>query len=120
MFLLRGGRKVIPAHLAPHKLRNLMLTLAREINQAALEKDWQEFRYADSRDEIDPGTNGIAAPIFDGHDKVTGSLAITVRESKPHEMSFEELGQRLIQLTRRITAAITASRRGDQQEPQAS
>jgi DNA-binding IclR family transcriptional regulator len=131
MSLLRGAAgKVILAHLAPHKLRNLMLTRAHEIDEAGLGKDWQEFRdtlkkirqtgFVVSRGEIDPGTIGIAAPIFDADDKVTGSLAVTVRESKPHEMSVEELGQRLIHLTITITAAISASQRGEQHDQQAS
>lgn len=131
MSLLRGAAgKVILAHLASHKLRTLMLTRAQEITDAGLGKDWQEFRgilkkirqagFVVSRGEIDPGTIGIAAPIFDADGKVTGSLAITVRESKPHELTVDELGQRLVQLTKTITGAISASQRGDKQDQRAS
>lgn len=131
MSLLRGAAgKVILAHLPPHKLRTLMLTSGPEINDAGLGKDWQEFRdtlkkirhagFLVSRGEIDPGTIGIAAPIFDADGKVTGSLAITVRETKPHELPIEELGRRLVELTKTITEAISASQRGERQDQQAS
>ena len=120
MSLLRGAAgKAILANLAPHKLRTLMLTRGEEINDAGLGANWQEFRatlkkirqdgFVVSQGEIDPGTIGIAAPVFNADGKVIGSLAITLRNTKPHELGVPELGRRLVELTGVITQAVSGS-----------
>lgn len=80
--------KVILANLTSYQMRSLMLRHVDEIRLAGLGDDWKQFRASMTRlrkqracvtlGEIIVNSVGVAAPLFDGDEKVLGSVAFTV------------------------------------------
>jgi DNA-binding IclR family transcriptional regulator len=65
--------------------------------------------YAVSRDELIQGAVAIAAPIFDGSDRVAGSLCIFGPSVRLPEARVQEFGRLLIQEASRVSTALGKS-----------
>lgn len=119
MPLFRGAAsKVILANLPPHRHRDLMLNHAREIVAAGLGPDWDGFKaqlrelrkagYCTATEEIDPGLAAIAIPLFDGGNRILGSLCITQTLDHFHSRPVDRKVALLQQAAGRITQNLEA------------
>jgi DNA-binding IclR family transcriptional regulator len=80
--------KVILANLTPYQLRSLMLRHVDEIRKAGLGDDWKQFRVNMTRlrkqracvtlEEIAAGSVGVGAALFDGDQRVVGSIVFAI------------------------------------------
>jgi DNA-binding IclR family transcriptional regulator len=100
--MFRGATsKVILAHLPPRTLVNLWRDHRRDIVANGMGPGFEDFKAAlrvlrrepvnVSSSEVDKGRTGIAAPLFDGNGRVTGSLSIVLL-SRTNERVIARLG----------------------------
>jgi DNA-binding IclR family transcriptional regulator len=100
--MFRGATsKVILAHLPPRAIANLWRDHGREIAATGLGPGFDDFKAAlkalrqepvnVSSSEVDEGRTGIAAPIFDGSGRVSGSLSIVLLAAKTNERTIARL-----------------------------
>ena len=120
MPMFRGAMaKTILAHLPPYHLRNIMAWHADEIRAAGLGESWDEFRshmarlrrtgIVVTRGEVVPRLIGLGAPLFDGEQRVLGSLVLAIPESRFDHEGAETFSTRLAGTAERINAAIARS-----------
>lgn len=89
--------RIIVAYLPTYQLRNLLLNHGKEIAEAGLGDNWQEFRtrlkairraghYVSS--QLNKDVVGVAAPIFRAPNAVTASICLVRRKSvvKPEDV----------------------------------
>jgi DNA-binding IclR family transcriptional regulator len=111
--MFRGApSKVILAHLPPRTIANLWRDHRREIASAGLGQTFDDFKAAlrtlrqdpvcVSAGEVDPGRIGIAAPIFDGHGRVAGSLSIVLLSPRAGEKALTRLRANTLGAAREI------------------
>lgn len=112
--------KSILANLSPYQQRNLMLWHAREIRDAGLGKDWNEFRalmrswrkagvYV-SYGEVDRGRIGIGAPVFGADHKVIGSFVFILPAPKTSKERIELLAKEARAAASEISGALSGAR----------
>ena len=117
MPLFRGATsKAILSHLPARQLRRLYDRHAEEVRAAGLGDGWEAFKaalghlrkaeYVVTRQEIDPGRAGVAAPILDGNRRVLGSLSFVVADAKVDQPRIARLGTLLVAATREIESAL--------------
>lgn len=111
--MFRGATsKVILAHLPPRTIANLWHDHRREIAATDLGPGFDDFKAAlkalrqepvnVSSSEVDKGRTGIAAPIFDGNGRVTGSLSIVLLSPKHNERAIARLRMAVLSAAREI------------------
>jgi len=100
--MLRGATsKIILAFLPTRMLTNLWRDYRQEIAATGLGATFEDFKatlkvlrrngFCVSRGEVDAGRIGIAAPIFDGHDRVVGSLSVVLYSAATSDRSINRL-----------------------------
>ena len=121
--MFRGATsKVILAHLSPRTVANLWRDHRREIVATGMGPGFEDFKAAlkalrrqpvnVSSNEVDEGRTGIAAPIFDGNGRVTGSLSIVLLSPRVDGRAIARLcaavqaGAREIELGRAVAPAV--------------
>ena len=111
--MFRGATsKVILAHLPPRTVANLWRDHRREIAATGLGPGFDDFKAAlkalrqepvnVSSSEVDEGRTGIAAPLFDGNGRVTGSLSIVLLSPKHNERAITRLRIAVLSAAREI------------------
>jgi DNA-binding IclR family transcriptional regulator len=111
--MFRGATsKVILAHLPPRTVANLWRDHRREIVATGMGPSFDDFKAAlkalreepvnVSSSEVDKGRTGIAAPIFDGNGRVTGSLSIVLLSPKTNERAIARLRVAALSAAREI------------------
>jgi DNA-binding IclR family transcriptional regulator len=111
--MFRGATsKVILAYLPPRTIANLWRDHRREIASAGLGESFNGFKSAlrelrqdpicVSAGEVDPGRIGIAAPIFDGHGRIAGSLSIVLLSPRAGEKTIARLRTSVLGAAREI------------------
>jgi DNA-binding IclR family transcriptional regulator len=124
MPLFRGATsKAILAHLPARQLRRLYDGHAEEVRSAGLGDDWEAFKaaiaglrkaeYVVTRQEIDPGRAGVAAPILDVGRRVLGSLSFVVADARVDQPRIARLGTLLVAAVREIECALRQEAGGD-------
>jgi len=102
MPLFRGSAsRIILAHLPERRLMKLFLTHRRDIGEAGLGGEWDEFRinlkeirehpYLSSRAQVDQGVFALSAPVFDGYGNILASLTLAMPEARADTESMEVL-----------------------------
>lgn len=110
--------KTILAHLGTRQHSQLFLENPEAVRQSNLGQTWDEFRrslqgirrqgYVITAAEVDPGVFGLAAPIFDGENRVVGSISC-VRPLGAREPEQDQLqGQQLVALADNLTQLAAA------------
>jgi DNA-binding IclR family transcriptional regulator len=111
--MLRGATsKIILAFLPTRTLANLWRDYSQEIVATGLGGSFEDFKatlkglrrngFCVSRGEVDSGRIGIAAPIFDGHDRIVGSLSIVVYVAENNHRSINRLAALVVAAAREI------------------
>jgi DNA-binding IclR family transcriptional regulator len=111
--LIRGATsKAILVHLPPRALADIWHDHRRDIATAGLGESFEEFKasmlalrrngVATGFGEVDPGRIGIAAPLFDGHGRIAGSLSIVLQTPRASEVVMSRLKAALINAAREI------------------
>jgi DNA-binding IclR family transcriptional regulator len=119
MPLFRGSQaRVILASLDRRKLRRLYDKHLENPDLLTLGRDWPSFRtelqrvrrqgYYISRDELDPGTTGIAAPVFNENNEVLGSLVLVFSSSRTPWLSETALVQIVVENAREISRRVAS------------
>nr|WP_255616709.1 IclR family transcriptional regulator [Microvirga puerhi] len=114
MPLFRGAQaRVILANLDRRRLRRIFETGEGDTDRNKIGADWTSFNaalqrnrregYYISREELDKGVAGIAAPVFDENGEVLGSISIAYSITSP--LARDE--ERLIKIVREMTRVIT-------------
>jgi DNA-binding IclR family transcriptional regulator len=111
--MLRGATsKIILAFLPTRTLANLWRDHRDEIAATGLGSTFEDFKatlkvlrrngFCVSRGEVDPGRIGIAAPIFDAHDRIVGSLSIVLYSAETSDRSINRLAALVVAAARDI------------------
>ena len=111
--MLRGATsKIILAFLPTRTLANLWRDYRQEIVATGLGASFEDFKatlkglrrngFCVSRGEVDPGRIGIAAPIFDGQDRIVGSLSMVVYAAENSHRSTNRLAALVVAAAREI------------------
>jgi DNA-binding IclR family transcriptional regulator len=119
MPLFRGSQaRVILASLERRKLRRLYDKHLENPDLMMLGRDWPSFRtelqrvrrqgYYISRDELDPDTTGIAAPVFNENNEVLGSLVLVFASSRTPWLSETALVQIVVENAREISRRVAS------------
>ena len=119
MPLFRGSQaRVIFSSLDRRKLRRLYDKHLENPDLMTLGRDWPSFRtelkrvrrqgYYISRDELDPDTTGIAAPVFNESNEVLGSLVLAFSSSRTPWLSETALVQIVIERCREISRRVAS------------
>ncbi|MFJ2969484.1 IclR family transcriptional regulator [Pseudomonas fulva] len=98
--LFKGAvSKVILAHFPHHRLKSIFSRSQAEIMEAGLGQNWDEFRsglskirkdgHLVTKGEFNPGVFGVAAPIFNDHNAVLGSLGVAWDERERRDVDFK-------------------------------
>lgn len=117
MPLMQGAAgKVILAHLPTSRLKNLALSCPDEIRAAKLGDNWHEFRacmrnirkagYALTIAEVDPGTAGLAAPLFDRDGRTVGSLTLSIPVETLHTSDLSTFTDPLLNTAEAISDSL--------------
>jgi DNA-binding IclR family transcriptional regulator len=102
MPMFRGATsKIILAHLPGRRLRQLFQLHAKEIAEAGLGRDFEQFKAEMARlrragacitgSELDSGRVGVAAPIFDPDKAIQGSLSFVLPDDRADERHLNRL-----------------------------
>ena len=130
--LIRGATsKVDPrASAAARDCRNLARSpprycrgrTRRELRANSRRRCWRSARpeSATGFGEVDPGRIGIAAPLFDSHGRIAGSISIVLQTPRASEVVMSRLKAALVNAAREIermrdgerAAEITGMRKG--------
>jgi DNA-binding IclR family transcriptional regulator len=119
MPLFRGSAsRVILAHLPERRLTRLFLNHRREIREAGLGGEWDEFRAIlrgiralsclSSRAQVDHGVFALSAPIFDGDGNILASLTLAIPEDRADREDMETLGLVIAEGAAQLGASIAA------------
>jgi DNA-binding IclR family transcriptional regulator len=113
--------RIIVAYLPTYQLRNLLLNHGKEIADAGLGDNWQEFRtrlkairraghYVSS--QLNKDVVGVAAPIFRAPNAVTASICLVRRKSvvKPEDVPM--MAEWAMDAGARISERLQAFQRG--------
>ncbi len=122
--MLRGATsKIILAFLPTRTLTNLWRDHRDEIAATGLGATFEDFKatlkvlrrngFCVSRGEVDAGRIGIAAPIFDGSDRIVGSLSVVLYSTETGDRSINRLAALVVAAAREIVWTIRT-------EPQAA
>jgi len=110
--------KAILAHLGTRQHSQLFLENPAAVRQSNLGQTWDEFRrslqgirrqgYVITAAEVDPGVFGLAAPLFDGENRVVGSISCVrpLAERQPEQDQLQ--GQQLVALADNLTQLAAA------------
>jgi DNA-binding IclR family transcriptional regulator len=105
--LLRGAAsRIILAHLPPAQIARLFEAQPHDFAAAGLGRGLPQVRdtlrrireagWDHTAGDLTPGVSGIAAPIFDNHGNVLGSLSVTIPERGPPARRLETLADRVM------------------------
>ncbi len=119
MPLFRGSAsRVILAHLPERRLMKLFLYHRRDIREAGLGGEWDEFRlnmreirelpYLSSHAQVDQGVFALSAPVFDGDGNILASLTLAIPEDRADREDMEALAQVIVEGAARLGAGIAA------------
>ena len=111
--MLRGATsKIILAYMPTRTLANLWRDYPKEIAATGLGTTFEDFKatlkvlrrngFCVSRGEVDPGRIGIAAPIFDAHDRIVGSLSTVLYSAETSDRSINRLAALVVAAAREI------------------
>ncbi len=111
--MLRGATsKIILAYLPTRTLANLWRDYPKEIAATGLGASFEDFKatlkvlrrngFCVSRGEVDHGRIGIAAPIFDAHDRIVGSLSIVLYSAETSDRSINRLAALVVAAAREV------------------
>jgi DNA-binding IclR family transcriptional regulator len=111
--LLRGATsKIILACLPTRTMANLWRDHQDEIVATGLGTTFDDFKatlrvlrrngFCVSRGEVDAGRIGIAAPIFDGSDRIVGSLSVVLYSAETSDRSINRLAALVVAAAREI------------------
>ncbi|MCZ6637660.1 MAG: IclR family transcriptional regulator [Alphaproteobacteria bacterium] len=117
MPLFRGSAsRVILAHLPERRLMKFFLYHRRDIGEAGLGEEWDEFRinlkeirerpFLTSRGQVDQGVFAISAPVFDGDGNILASLTLALPEHRADEEDMDALAEIIVAGARRLDTAI--------------
>lgn len=118
--LFRGAAsKVILAHLKPARLKRIYEAHRDDPDARAIAGDWPSFsRYFRdcrraafyvSRDEVDAGVSGIAAPIFNGDGLVIAGLALVFESQRSAFLNEQVIGEFVARYAAEISARLASS-----------
>ena len=104
--LLQGAASLaILAHFSIYRLSKLFEVRPSDFSEAGLGSTLPEVRevlksirktgWVSSCGQVTEGVTGVAAPIFDGNDEVTGSLSLTLPEKDIPDSEVEQIGTRI-------------------------
>lgn len=116
--LLRGAASVvILAYLPAHQLKKFYLQHAGAFAAAGLGESLDEVRaglkahrqlgWVTSTGHLTPGITGVAAPLFDGRQKVLGSLSLSIPAAQISEDEIPAIARQLLFSARIITRALS-------------
>lgn len=119
MFLGATAKSIL-ANLSDYQQKKLMLTHGREIREAGLGADWEEFRarlrecrkagvYV-SHGEVDGGRIGIGAPVFGTQGRVAGSFVFILSASRTSSRRIGELAAEAKAAAAQISTRLQAAR----------
>ena len=111
--LFRGATsRIILANLTPRALADLWQAHKRDILAAGLGPTFEDFRaaltalrkagVATAFGEVDAGRIGVAAPLFDGHGRIAGSVSIVLHTAQAGEASLQRLRAAVTQAAKEI------------------
>jgi DNA-binding IclR family transcriptional regulator len=111
--LIRGATsKAILAHLPPRAIAEIWHDHRRDIAAAGLGESFEQFKAsmlalrqagtATGFGEVDPGRIGIAAPLFDSHGRIDGSISIVLQTPRASEVVMSRLKSALVNAAREI------------------
>lgn len=113
-----ASAKSILAYLPMHQLRILYARHAEAIAQVNLGTDWEMFKstlkqirqkgYSMTRGDYNPGIISIAAPIFNRHGEVLGSLSLTASDKTFSIDAFQAYAPQVIAAAQEIREHIAA------------
>ncbi|MEE8083682.1 MAG: IclR family transcriptional regulator [Alphaproteobacteria bacterium] len=117
MPLFRGSAsRIILAHLPERRLMKLFLHHRRDIAEAGLGGEWDEFRanlkeirehpYLSSRAQVDQGVFALSAPVFDGYGNILASLTLAMPEARADTESMEVLAAIIVGAARCLGGSI--------------
>ncbi len=120
MPMFRGATsKIILAHLPRRTLKRLYEAKAELIAESMGVREWREFLdilreirrvgHCRAEGEVDPGIAGIAAPVFDDHGCVTGSLTITGNASHMSVLEANQLAELVTNCAEAVTVKLAQS-----------
>ncbi|MCA6215560.1 helix-turn-helix domain-containing protein [Ideonella sp. B7] len=108
--------KVILAHLRGSRLKRIWNSHQQEPDVQALGGDWPAFAalmeairrngYWVSRQEVETGAVGIAAPVFFPTGEIAGSMTLIFHPDHYERFKEEELGRLLLQSAQQVTARL--------------
>jgi DNA-binding IclR family transcriptional regulator len=118
--MVRGATsKIILAHLSPRALAGIWHDHRDEIAEAGLGATLEDFRaslkalrrngFCVTRGEVDGGRIGIAAPMFDGGNRIVGSLSFVVLAAETSDRLISRLAALVVAATREIVWTILAT-----------
>jgi IclR family transcriptional regulator, acetate operon repressor len=110
--VLGASGRAILAHMQPDESLWAELRAGLEIDAGAQMKELTRVRqrgYATSRDELITGAVAIAAPVFDAHDAVFGSLAVFGPSVRMPTARVESIANVLREEARALSAACVVS-----------
>ncbi len=119
MPLFRGSAsRVILAHLPERRLTKLFLLHRREISEAGLGGEWDEFRtnmreiraltYLSSRAQVDQGVFALSSPVFGGDGNILASLTLAIPEDRADREDMGSLAEVIVEGAARLGASIAA------------
>lgn len=111
-----SASRVILAHLPERRLMKFFLYHRRDIRDAGLGGEWDEFRlnlkeirerpFLTSRAQVDQGVFAISAPVFDGDGNILASLTLALPEHRADEEDMDALAEIIVAGAHRLDAAI--------------
>lgn len=119
MPLFRGSQaRVILSEMDRRRLHRIFVLGESDSDRDKIGKDWASFSaalqktrrdgYYISREELDPGVTGIAAPVFDENEDILGSLVFAYSDSAPPSVNEAELVTLVMRNAAEITKRIAA------------
>ncbi len=113
-----ASSKVILAHLKLARLKRLWKTHQGEADVLAIGPDWESFNgymqaikrqgYWVSHGELDPGINGVAAPVLYRDGTIAGSMTLVFNQSRFCLYNEDFLGRLVAEAAARVGALLPA------------
>ncbi|MES2535977.1 MAG: IclR family transcriptional regulator [Pseudomonadota bacterium] len=115
-FFKGGAAKIVLAHLAPAKLRDIYEKYQKEVDVREIATDWPTFSktfreirkqgHYISRGEVDSSLIGISAPLFNDGKTVVGSLSLVFEKSREEWINEEGCAELVKNFADRISLRI--------------
>jgi DNA-binding IclR family transcriptional regulator len=129
MPLFRGSAsQVVLAHLPEWRLTKLFLYHRRDIQEAGLGAEWEEFRsrlreirrqpYLTTRAQLDPGVFAVSAPVFDGDGNILGSLTFAMPEARGEKEPVEPIADLVVEGAAALSRAVVRKTEYEARDPQ--